>query len=228
VTIRGALERLRALARGRRLDEELEDEIRAHLELAERDGVARGLSLEQARLAARRSFGGIEQVKEEHRDRRSLRWFEAVLKDVRYGLAALGRAPGFTAVVAGVLALGIGANVAMFGVMDAVLLKPLPFPQPDRIVRVWEAPRPGITNAASATEFLNWKRLAEVFEAMSAEVPLSATLADYDGPARIPGKGVTTEYFRVFGVRAALGRTFTADEERPGAGRVIVLSHSAW
>jgi putative ABC transport system permease protein len=222
------LERLRALLCGRRLDHELEDEVQAHLELAERDASARGLSPEQARREARQSFGGIEQMKEEHRDRRSFRWIEAVLKDVRYGLAALRRAPGFTVVVVGVLALGIGANVAMFGVMDAVMLKPLPFPQPDRIVRIWEAPKPGITNAASVTEFLNWKRLAGVFEAMSAEAPVSATLADHDGPARIPGKAVTTEYFRVFGLRAALGRTFTAEEERPGDGRVIVLSHSAW
>ena len=153
---------------------------------------------------------------------------ETLVQDARYGLAALGREPGFTAVVAGVLAIGIGANVAMFGVMDAVLLRPIPFPQPERIVRIWEAPRPGVTNAASGAEFLNWKRLAGIFEAMSAEVPVSATLADRDGPARIAGNAVTSEYFRVFGVRAALGRTFTAEEDEPGAGRVIVLSHAAW
>ncbi len=228
MTIRGLWARLLALARGRRLDRELEDEIQVHLELAERDAMARGLSPEQARRAALASFGGIAQVKEEHRDRRSFRWIEALLKDVRYGTAALGRAPGFTAVVAGVLALGIGANVAMFSVMDAVLLKPLPFSQPDRIVRVWEAPRPGVTNASSAAEFLNWKRLAGIFDVMSAEVPVSATLADQDGPARFQGKAVTAEYFRVFGVSAALGRTFAAEEEKPGTSRVIVLSHAAW
>jgi putative ABC transport system permease protein len=229
MTIRGVFERLRASVRGRRLDRELEDEIQAHLEMAERDARARGLPPEQARRAARQTFGGIQQVKDEHRDRRSFRWIEIVLKDVRYGLAALGRSPGFTAVVVGVLALGIGANVAMFGVLDAVLLKPLLFPQPDRIVRVWEAPKPGITNAASATEFLNWKRLAGIFEAMSAEAPVSATLAtDGSWPTRLPGKAVTTEYFKVFGVKATLGRTFTTDEDKPGAGRVIVLSHAAW
>jgi putative ABC transport system permease protein len=228
MTIRGVWERLRAMACGGRLDRELEDEIRAHLEMAERDAMARGLSPEQARRAALVSFGGIAQVKEEHRDRRSFRWIEAMLKDARYGAAALGRAPGFTAVVAGVLALGIGANVAMFSVVDAVLLKPLPFPQPDRIVRVWEAPRPGVTNAASAAEFLNWKRLAGVFDAMSAEASVSATLSDRDGPARFRGKAVTAEYFQVFGVKAVLGRTFAAGEESPGASRVIVLSHAAW
>jgi putative ABC transport system permease protein len=228
MTIRGICERLRALARGRHLDQELEGEIEAHLELAERDAMRQGLSREQARRAALLSFGGITQVKEEHRDRRSFLWLETLLNDVRYGTTALGRAPGFTAVVAGVLALGIGANVAMFSVMDAVLLKPLPFPQPDRIVKVWEAPRPGVTNATSAAEFLDWKRLAGVFDALSAEVPVSATLADRDGPARFQGKAVTADYFRVFGVKTVLGRPFTAEEETPGASRVVVLSHAAW
>lgn len=228
MTVRGALARLRALACGRRLDRELEAEIQAHLELAERDAMTRGLSPEDARRAARLSFGGIEMVKEEHRDRRTFRWIETLGKDARHALAALARAPGFTVIVAAVLALGIGANVAMFGVMDAVLLKPIPFPHPDRIVRVWEAPRPGIVNAASATEFLDWKRLAGIFDAMSAEVPVSVTLADRDRPARFRGKAVTADYFRVFSVTAALGRTFTADEEKPGAARMIVLSHAAW
>ena len=228
MSVRGVWERLRALARGDRLDRELEDEIRAHLEMAERDAMARGLPAEEARRAARQSFGGIEQVKEEHRDRRSFRWIETLWKDVRYGLAALRRAPGFTAVVTGVLAIGIGANVAMFSVMDAVLFRPLPFPQPDRIIRVWEAPRPGVTNAASATEFLDWKRLGGVFDAISAEMPVSATLAEAGEPARLPGKAVTVEYFQVFGAKAVLGRTFSADDGKPGGARVMVLSYAAW
>ena len=161
------MERLAALLRKRRLDAELESEILAHLELAERDALARGLSPEEARRAARLSFGGIEQMKEEHRERRSLPWIETLLRDFPYGLAALRRAPGFSAVVVGVLALGIGANVAMFSVVDAVLLKPLPFAAPDRIAGVWEAPRPGIVNATSAPDFLDWKRLATVFSKRS-------------------------------------------------------------
>jgi putative ABC transport system permease protein len=216
------------MLRGRSLDRQLEDEIQAHLEMAERDAMARGLAPNEARRTARMSFGGIEQVKEEHRDQRSFRWVETLLKDVRYGLAAMGRAPGFAAVVTGVLAIGIGGSVGMFSVMDAALFRPLPFPQPDRIVRVWEAPRPGVTNATSATEFLNWKRLAQVFDAISAEAPVSVTLAEHDEPTRFPGKAVTAEYFQVFGVKAALGRTFTAEEDKAGAARVIVLSHAAW
>ena len=137
MTFRRALRRLTALTRKRALDGELENEILAHLELVEREALARGLSPEEARRAARLSFGGIEQMKEEHRDSRSFHWIETLSRDLRYGLASMRRAPGFSAVVVGVLALGIGANVAMFSIVDAVLLKPLPFDAPDRIVGVW-------------------------------------------------------------------------------------------
>jgi predicted permease len=229
MSLRRALERLLALVCRQRLDQELESEILAHLELAERDAMARGLSPEEARRAARLRFGGIEQMKEEHRDERSFRWIETLLRDLRYGLASLRRTPGFTAVVVSVLAIGIGANVAMFSLLDAVLLKPLPFPQPDRIVRVWEAPQPGAVNATSAPDFLDWKRLANsVFDALSAEKSISVALADKEGATRLSGKAVTTDYFQVFATRAQLGRTFRPGEDRPGAARVIVLSHAAW
>ena len=104
------------------------------------DAIAAGLSPEEARREARRSFGGIEQMKEDHRDQRSVRWVENLWRDVRYGMASLARDPGFAAVTIGLLALGIGANTAMFSIVDAVLLKPLPFPEPERMVRLWETP----------------------------------------------------------------------------------------
>ena len=220
--------RLLAILRRRQIERELADDIAAHLELAERDALARGLSPEQAHRAARLSFGGVEQVKEAHRDQRGFGWIETLFRDLRYGLASLARTPGFTAVVVGVLALGIGANVAMFGIVDAVLFRPLPFPAPDRIVRVWEAPRPGGLNATSAPDFLDWKRLATVFDATAAERPISAAVTGSGEPVRLPGKAVTSEYFRVFGVRARLGRTFLPQEDRSGATPVIVLSHAAW
>ena len=168
--------------------------------------MARGLSPEEARRAARRSFGGIEQMKEEHRDRRSFRWMETLCRDFDTGWLRCGARPGFTAVVVGVLALGIGANVAMFSVVDAVLLKPLPFAEPDRIVR-----RLGGSTAGScrtrprAPEFLDWKRLATVFERLSAEQSVSAALTDQGEPTRLSGKAVTADYFRVFATNAAAG-----------------------
>jgi predicted permease len=226
--IRRAIERLLALLRKRELDRELENEIAFHMESVERDALGRGLSPQEARREARLSFGGIEQVKQEHRAQRSTQWIETLLRDARYGMASLLRAPGFAAVVVGMLALGIGANVAMFSVVDAVLLKPLPFPEPERIVGIWEAPKPGVVNATSAPDFLDWKRLATGFEAMSAEQPISGTLNGNGEPIRLSGKAVTAEYFRVFAVNAQMGRTFTPEEDQPGAATVIVLSHAAW
>jgi putative ABC transport system permease protein len=228
VNLRRLFASLLALMRKRRLDLELEDEIRAHLEMAERDAVERGLSPEEAYRKARRGFGGIEQMKEEHRDRRSLRWIETLLRDFRYGLASLPRAPGFTAVVVSILALGIGGTVAMFSVVDAVFVKPLPFPQPDRIVGVWEAPRPGAVNATTVPQFVAWNRLAKVFSALAAEQPILAALNDKSGPSRIAGKAVTAGYFKVFATGAKLGRTFTSEDDRPGAAPVVIISHAAW
>jgi predicted permease len=228
VTLRRVLERFAAPFRSRRLDHELDDEITAHIELAERDALARGLSPEEARRTARIRFGGIQQMREEHRDRRTFPLMENVLRDLAHGFAALHRSPAFSATVVAVLALGIGANVAMFSVVDAVLLKPIPFPAPDRIVGVWEAPRPGVFNATQGPEYLEWKRLAPVFAALSAEQPVSATLTGAGEPSRLAGKAVTSEYFRVFPAPVELGRTFTPDDDQPGAPPVLVLSHAAW
>ncbi len=109
-----------------------------------------------------------------------------------------------------------------------MLLKPLPFPAPDRIAGIWDAPRPGLVNATSAPDFLDWKRLATAFEAMSAEQPIFASLGGDGGPTKLSGKAVTTDYFRVFATGARLGRTFAPDEDRPGQASVIVLSYAAW
>ncbi|HEY3742250.1 MAG TPA: permease prefix domain 1-containing protein, partial [Bryobacteraceae bacterium] len=138
--MRRAWQHLLALTRKKRLDRELNDEVEAHLELIEHDLIASGMSPTEARLAARRNFGGIEQMKEVHREVRGYPWIEGFVRDFRYGLLAMKRQPGFAAVAIAVLALGIGANTAMFSIIDAVLWKPLPFPDPDRIVRVWETP----------------------------------------------------------------------------------------
>jgi putative ABC transport system permease protein len=165
---------------------------------------------------------------EDNRNGRTVKWREVLWWDIRYGLASLLREPGFMAVAVGVLALGIGANAAMFSLLDAVLLKPLPFPQSERIVRVWEAPRAGVTNATSTLDYLDWKRLAPEFEALSAERPIFAALSGSGEPVRLSGKAVTAEYFRVFGAHARLGRVFTPEEDQPGAAAAVVLSHAAW
>jgi predicted permease len=228
VTPRRAWRRVAALFQGRRLDAELDAEIQAHLELAERDARAAGLTPAEARAAARRLFGGVDQIKEQHRDARAVRWIEALGRDARYGLAGLRRDPLFTAVVVGVLALGVGANAAMFSLIDATLLKPLPFAAPDRIVRIWEAPRPGLTNSITTLDFLDWRRMGTAFAAVAAEVPASAALT-IDGDAiRLQARRVSADYFKVFAVAPAIGRTFAETDDRPGATPVVVLNHAAW
>ncbi len=228
MTLRLLVRRLLALLRTRRLEAELDGEVRAHLEMAERDALAAGLSPEDARRAARRAFGSIERMKEEHRDRRSARWIETLGKDVRYGLLLLRRDPGFAIVSIGVMAIGIGANTAMFSLMDATLLKPLPYPEPERVVNVWEAPTPTSRNGLTTLNFVDWKRLSTSFEALSAVRGLSVALTGNGDPARLAGTLVSADYFEVFGVKAALGRTFRPDEDQPGASRVVVLSHATW
>ncbi len=229
MTLRRALARLHALIRKEHLDCELDDEIHGHLELAEHDALSRGLTPEAARQEARRHFGAIEQMKEDHRDRRGIRWIETILRDFRHGMAWLLRAPTMTAVMIWILALGIGGTVAMFGVLDAVLLTPLPFSEPDHIVRLWEAPRPGVVNETTVPQFLAWQDgSSQIFDELAAESPTTSALNDKSGATRLAGKLVTAAYFKVFTAQVALGRTFRREEGQPGATPVVVLSHAAW
>lgn len=228
VKLRYAAGRLLALVRRRRLDRELEGEILAHLEMAELDAIAAGRSPEEARRDARRGFGGTEQMKEHYRDQRSVRWVENLLRDARYGMASLARDPGFAAVAIGLLALGIGANTAMFTMVDAVLLKPLPFPHPERIVTVSETPPPALRNPTTTLTFLDWKKQSDIFEALSVDAPFRAAVTTRGDPVRLSGKRVSAGYFDVFGASARIGRTFAPGEDQPGAMPVVVLSDSLW
>lgn len=227
MTLRSGVARFFALFRKEKFDRELEDEIRAHLELAELDAVASGSTPEDARQASRRHFGGIETMKENHRDQRSVRWLDNLLGDFRYGVGSLARDPGYAAITIGLLALGIGANAAMFSIVDAVLLKPLPFPHPERMVRVWES-TPGEPNSTSTFTFLDWKRQSDIFEALSVESLTKAAMQTNANPERVSGKLVSADYFQVFGIQPQMGRSFVRGEDQPGAQPVVVLSHAFW
>ena len=222
-----AISRLLALLRKRKLDRELDNEIRAHLELAEHEAIAAGMRPDEAGHVARRNFGGIEQMKEDHRDRRGVRWIENLARDFRYGVGSLVRDPGFAAVTIALLALGIGANSAMFSIVDSVLLKPLPFHEPHRMVRVWES-TPSGHNGTTTLTFLDWKRQTDIFAALSVESPIKAAVATGGYPARVSGEQVSADYFQVFGVKPLLGRTFLAAEDQPGATPVVILGHAFW
>lgn len=150
------------------------------------------------------------------------------LRDLRYALRTLSQTPGFTAVAVATLAVGIGANTAIFSFVDGVLLKPLPYPEPDRILRVLEKPPGGLRNGISTLNFLDWKKENTVFERLAAQTGGSVTLTGIDTPVRLRGARVSSGYFEVFGIRPALGRSFAADEDEPGKDHVAVMANTLW
>ena len=220
------IRRLLALFRRDTLDRELDDQMRAHLELAEEDAIRRGMTPDDARREARRNFGGADQVRELHRDNRSARWVETLARDLRYGLASVTRDRGFACVAIGVLGLGIGVTTATFSVLDSTLLRALPYEHPDRIVRIWETPTPTTANQTTNGSFVEWQTRSRSFEAMAASRPSQSNAVINGEPVRLAGITATHDYFNVFGVNAAIGRTFSrADATAEG---IVVLSHRAW
>jgi len=151
-----------------------------------------------------------------------------LLQDLRYGLRTLGQNPSFTAVAVLTLAIGIGANTAIFSFVDGVLLKPLPYAEPDRIMRVLEKPPGGGRNGISTLNYLDWQKENRVFDYMAAQSGGSVVLTGLNEPVQLRGAVVSPHYFDIFGIKAVLGRTFLPEEEQPGKNNVAVLSHALW
>ncbi len=149
-------------------------------------------------------------------------------QDLRYGVRTLTNSPSFTIVSLVTLALGIGANTAIFSFVNAVLLKPLPYPDADRIVQVLEKPPGGTRNGISTMNYLDWRSQNSVFQYMTPFAYRAATLTGTGEPIQLRGGGVSPQYFDIFGVHPALGRTFAPDEDQPGKQHVVVLSHALW
>ena len=148
--------------------------------------------------------------------------------DLRDAFRTIVRSPGYSIITIAVLALGIGSTSAIFSFVDGVLLRPLPYDEPDRIVWVWEKPPQGVRNSISTENFLDWQRDNDVFEAMAAVAGGGVTMSGGSEPVQIPGQRVSAGYFDVFGARAALGRTFGADEDQPGKDKVAVITYRLW
>ncbi|HEX8115933.1 MAG TPA: ABC transporter permease, partial [Pyrinomonadaceae bacterium] len=173
-------------------------------------------------------FGGLTRAKEECREARGVRLFEDLWQDVRYGLRTFRKKPGFTLVAVVTLALGIGANAAIFSVVNGVLLKSLPFPEPERLVALFETNESGREIAVAFPDYLDWRAGTSVFEDLAARMPAGGVLTGDEGPERVTGRYVTASFFRTLGVRPAAGRFFTEEEDRPGGEPLIVLSHELW
>ncbi|HYY96346.1 MAG TPA: ABC transporter permease, partial [Pyrinomonadaceae bacterium] len=215
----------------RKRDEELDEEIRSHLRMAARERVERGESPEQAEREARREFGNVALVKEVTRGMWGWSRLEEFARDIGYGLRMMQRAPAFSAVVVLTLALGIGANTAIFSVVNAVLLRPLPFKDPERVVMVWlkgaEAAG-GDRVPMSLADFLDWRAQTHSFERVAFFSHADFNYAGGDAPEEVTGAVTSADFFNVFGARAERGRTFLPEEEKPGAARVVVVSHGFW
>jgi predicted permease len=224
--------RLRSLFRRNDVEGELSDEIRLHLEMETEDLIRQGRTRDAARREARMSLGGIDQTKEECRDARGTRLLENVLRDVRYGIRSLARTPGFTAVAILSLAVGIGANTAIFSVVNGVLLKPLPFPDAERLIAVsHSAPGLNVDDLKSSPYFYFTEREQNrVFEDVALWSVSTAGVrgAGNGDPEQVTRLLVTAGFLKVLGIEPAIGRTFSEEEDTPAGRPTVILTHGYW
>jgi putative ABC transport system permease protein len=225
------LERLRSFFRRDELDRELDKEMAAHLELAIEENLQRGLSPTEARRLALLRFGGQQQAKEEHREARSLPFFEALLQDIRYSFRMLRKSPGFTAVAVLTLAFGIGTNTAIFSMLNALLLHPYRFHNLDSLVLLWESR--GIDEGPDARRIspgdaADLRANSSLFEDLAVYQCPDFNLSSEGRVDVVRGCRVSANFFAVLGASPAEGRLFSAEEEAPGADQSVIVSHSFW
>ncbi|MDQ3908762.1 MAG: ABC transporter permease [Acidobacteriota bacterium] len=220
--------RLRGVLRRGAVERDMDEEMRAHIEMEAESNLRRGMSPEEARRRALRSFGDVVRVKEAARDIRGGGMIETVWLDARYAARVLRKNPGFAAVAVVTLALGIGANTAIFSVVNAVLLRPLPYDHPEQLVRIGGACKQDAICTFSPPDFFDWRARNTSFEAVAAYDGTSPSLTGAGEPERLNGARVSPDFFRVLRVSPALGRAFLPQEERRGEHRVAILSHSLW
>ncbi len=215
--------------RRRRWERQMQAEFQTHLEDQASDYMQQGLTREEAMLRARREFGGIELAKEECRDQRVFEPLDHFLRDLRYAFRSLGKSPGFAAAAILTLALGIGANTAIFSALDGVVLKPLPFHEPDRLVIVALYNRSlKHSTYLSYPDFLDWQRTARSFEEMAAFKPLGFDLTNPGSPEHVNGYEVSSGFFSTLGVKLAAGRAISPEEDRTGGVAAAVISSRLW
>ncbi len=236
--LRRILAKIHHLFRYGRAEDELARELASHLTLIEDDLIQRGMDPREARLAARRAYGGVEQAKELHRDERSIIWLEQTFRDIRYACRNIARNPGFALIVVLTLTLGIGVNATLFSAYNAVALKPLPVADPNQVVR-WERwfehGFQGETQYGfSYPEYAYCRDHNDVFSSLVAaswpsQVLVQASDKQFAGePEMAAAQFVSQNYFTDLGIMARLGRTFLPDESVPGTDTVAVISYPFW
>jgi len=222
--------RTRAWLSAQRADQEFENELEIHLEMLTEENIRRGMTPEEARRAARIRLGGHTQLKETNRELQGLPMLETFLQDARYAFRMLRKNPGFTAVAVLTLALGIGANTAIFSVVHAVLLKPLPYGNPDQLYNVFQAkPQEGVGGTGwSYANFTELREQNRVFSEMAGSQQHQLTLTGRGEPAVVNTSVVTPELFSLFGEKPLAGRAFFPEDGKPGAPPVVILSENLW
>ncbi len=229
--LRTLASRLAALFRKENLREEFDQELRLHLEMETEQNLRRGMSPEQARRTARLRVGGVDQAKEAWWDQRGLPALETLIQDLRYSLRALARSPVYAAAAVLSLALGIGANTAMFTVIHALVLRPLPYPEPGRLVTVWSTmvwQGSGTWGSVSVPNLRDWREQNEVFEEIAAFQAGGVNLTRQGTSVRLLAAHVEAGVFRVLGVKPLLGRVILPEEDTAGRDRVVVLGYGLW
>lgn len=222
--------RLRGLFRRQSAESETSEELRAHLDALIDRNLANGMPIEEARFAALRTFGVLEQVKEQCRDQLYWRWFEQISRDLRFSLRFLRRTPVFTVTVIGSLGLCIGANTALFSAFYSLILKPLPFPEPSQLVEIYNVyPKAGVMKLPmSVAQYLDYNANADRFDGFALWAPWTFTVGAEGSPSRLMGARVTPDYFKILRVQPLLGRFYSSEECMPGHDRVVVLTQTYW
>ncbi len=229
-TLRSWIVRLRGLFHSRRLDRELNDELASHLEMHVQDNVRAGMSLDQARRAALLKLGGVEQTKESYRDRRGLPFLEALWKDLRFGARVLRKNPDFTVVAVITLALGIGANTAIFSIVNAVILRPLAYKDSSRIVKFHTktAMFPAFTLDLSWPAFQEIRMQSSSLKESAACWEMEKTLTGAGQPAVLKVSGISSGFFELLGSDAEQGRLLREEDQKSGQEHVAVISDGLW
>jgi putative ABC transport system permease protein len=219
---------LRNLLTSRRVELDLDEEIRSHLEMLTDENVRAGMSRADAQRAARIELGGMEQVKEQVREERLGHWLHSVLSDCRYALRQLRKNPGFTAVAVLTLALGIGVSTAIFSVVYGVLLRPLPYADPNRIMAVFEVTSKGRPSRLADPNFDDFRDQSRSFQAMAKYTSYVASVSGASQPTRTAVAPVSPDFLEVFGVQPIIGRDFNAGDAKRGAGPTALVSYGYW
>jgi predicted permease len=215
---------LSALFRRSHRDLDMDEELRAHIEHRADDLERSGLSRAEAHRQASIEFGGYERYKEECRETSGAHFLETLFQDVRFGLRTLRKSPGFAAVAVLTLALGIGATTAMFSVVQGVMLAPLPYPHPDRLVLIWQSNPHAPHVSLSLPDLRDWQRNARSFETLSGLRYYEFNLTSPGNPEHVAGYEIPSGFFKMLGVPPALGREFSPEEDQPAGAPVAMIS----